>query len=88
LDSIDRLRRRHPYATILDPHESTIEEIYNKLLKGDPITDDELERGIYHFQNICRFLDQCGPVFHLASKESRRVYMELESFRDSRKGRK
>ena len=63
----------------------TIKHIYEDYKTGNPISDDELKRGISFFLDLSQKLIQCGPVFSLAESEAWRIYMELKSYQDARK---
>lgn len=51
--------------------------IYEKVLNGDTLTDDEVRDGIAFHRHLCDDLQALGPVFALAAKESRRVCVTL-----------
>lgn len=59
--------------------------IYEKLRKGDELSDIELRVGIQHFQQLADLAIEAGPVFHLAFVEAQRVASRLREFRDARR---
>lgn len=59
--------------------------IYEKVLDGDTLTDDEVRDGIAFHRNLCDDLHSLGPIFALAAKESRRVYAVLLSYEAARR---
>lgn len=63
---------------------STIEEVYNKFVKGDSLTDVDLEVGISHFRPLGDMLFRSGPVFRLAAQEASRVADRLEDYKRAR----
>ena len=62
--------------------------VYQKFLKGDPFTDQELVQGIEHFKRLERDLRELGPTFKLQADEVMRVWYGLESFHNERTKRK
>lgn len=63
---------------------SVVETVYTKFCNGDPLSDNELDVGIYHFKPMADMLFRSGPVFRLAAQEANRVAMRLEEFKQSR----
>ena len=63
---------------------SVPETIYNKLVKGDPLTDLELAVGIEHFAKMGEMLLKSGPVFRLAGQEALRTADRLSDFQRER----
>ena len=61
--------------------------IYDKLAKGDPLSDTELEVGIEHFGALGKLLAVSGPVFQLATNEAYRVVDRLNSFQFARQNK-
>lgn len=64
-----------------------IAQIYEALNRGDPLTDEDLERGIQHFNTLSKAIVGSGPAFAITSREVTRVVHELESFRWARQHR-
>lgn len=60
-------------------------EIYEKIRKGDTLTDTELELGCEHFQTLERMLCRMGPEWDLARRAAIAEFNKLEDFRWSRK---
>jgi hypothetical protein len=58
--------------------------IYEKYIKGEPLTLNELEHGMYFYQDLADRLVHCGPTFRLAFKEANQVYLTLKSYKDAR----
>ena len=61
-----------------------IEEIYNKFLTGDNLTDEELTLGLEHFQQMADLLLACGPRFVLPCIEAYRVARDMQMFIQNR----
>lgn len=61
-----------------------IQQIYNKKIEGDPITDVEVIDGIKFFKKLADQLVICGPVFRLAFKEANDTYLTLLSYAHAR----
>lgn len=57
---------------------------YQKYLKGDNITDDELLQGYSAFKTAADALIELGPVFSLASDECHRVVYKFKEYIDAR----
>ena len=57
-----------------------IEQIYNKFLVGDSLTDEELALGHEHFQKMADMLLLVGPRFVLPCMEAFRVANDLKQF--------
>lgn len=64
------------------------EQIYNKYLNGDSLTDDELVVGIKHFTELEALCRRAGPVFRLPAYEAYRVHAALSAFQRARKEKK
>ena len=62
-----------------------IDEIYEKLRNGDPLSDEELTIGVAHFSKAADMLRPLGPRFALATDELRRVANVLDDYRNARK---
>lgn len=61
--------------------------IYEKYIKGDILTDEEVSAGISIFKAASDSCIKCGPVFSLAFKEANSVYMRMLDIKEARKGR-
>jgi len=59
---------------------SSIKEIYNKKVEGDPITDEDVLKGLCFFKQLAKDLVLCGPVFRLAFKEANDTYNTFYSY--------
>ena len=59
--------------------------VYDALLAGDAITDDDLEESLYFFRKLSEDLRILGQVFHLAANEAERAYLQLYGFWAERK---
>jgi len=62
-----------------------INDIYEKFLNGDPLSDEELKIGEVHFSTAADLLFPLGPRFDLAQNELRRVANGLNDFIAARK---
>ena len=56
------------------------QEVYEKLRKGDSLTDQDVSYGRTFFRELERKLIACGPVFHLAWMEAARAYRAFDDF--------
>jgi len=63
---------------------TTEEEIYNKYLNGDYITDQELENGIVFFHDLQLKLFSLGKTFRLPAKEANDVFITFCGYKISR----
>lgn len=59
--------------------------IYEKLLNGDSLSDEELEEGIDTFRTLAAKLSSVGPVFALAANEANRAFLQLYGYWSARK---
>ena len=60
-------------------------DIYDKICKGDPLSDTELQVGVEHYSKMAELLMRSGPVFKLASNEANRVAETMISYTNARK---
>jgi len=60
------------------------QEVYEKLRKGDCLSDQDINFGRTYYRELERKLIACGPVFHLAWVEAARVYRAFEDFYQAR----
>ena len=58
--------------------------IYEKYIKGDALTNKELEVGVEFYKDLADKLIQCGPIFRLAYKEANTVFINLAGFQKAR----
>ena len=58
---------------------------YDKICKGDPVSDTELQVGVEHYSKMAELLMRSGPVFKLASNEANRVAETMISYANARK---
>ena len=63
-----------------------IPKIYEKFQTGDRLSDEELEVGIEHFENLWKRTAVSGPLFQLAANEAMRVWNALVGYKRSREG--
>lgn len=63
---------------------SVVETIYTKFIKGNPLTDNELDIGINHFNSMGELLCRSGDVFRLAAQEANRVADRLGYYKRER----
>ncbi len=63
-------------------------EIYEKFTNGDSMRDDEIDAAIVFHKKLSDSLYKLGPTFELSAKESNRVYLAMEGFKQSRKSEK
>ena len=61
--------------------------LYEKVLDGDPMSDNELEQALEFFTRIERDLQALGPRFHLSFAEANRVLRTLRQQHTSRSGK-
>jgi hypothetical protein len=54
--------------------------VYQKYLKGDNISDEELLEGYKAFRNAADVLSELGPVFKLACDEAYRVVNKFSEY--------
>ena len=59
--------------------------IYEKYVKGDSLTDEEVNFGVRHFKALADNLAPLGTVFQLATYEIRRVWYGLETYQLARR---
>lgn len=59
--------------------------IYEKIVRGDPLTDAELVCAEAHFSALAKQLDVLGPHFHFAFVECGRRAWELQCYLQARK---
>lgn len=57
-----------------------IKKVHEKILSGDPFTDQEVLEGMKFFEQLSNDLHKAGPVFMLAAREASRVYTTLNGF--------
>lgn len=55
-------------------------EVYEKYVKGDSLTDQDVSFGRTFYRELAAKLGACGPVFHLAWCEANRVAQAFDSF--------
>lgn len=55
-------------------------DVYDKVLNGDPIGDEELIQAKFFFEDLAAKLVVLGPVFRLAANEATRVHNQLLDF--------
>lgn len=60
-------------------------DIYQALLDGDRLTDEEVEAGFNHFTEMCALLRKSGAAFALAEHEATRMAGKLQLFVEVRK---
>jgi hypothetical protein len=63
---------------------SFTKQIYDKVLKGDALTDHEVYVGIQAFGTLAHDLGQLGDTFKLQAAELRRVEQLLRDFQQAR----
>lgn len=64
------------------------EELRNVVLKisrGDPITDEELKKGIQFLDRLEQDLDVMGPAHSLSRRDVREKLSQLETFQRARR---
>jgi hypothetical protein len=66
-------------------NKPTLDQIYEKFINGDPLTNDDLAIGISGFDTLAAIARQAGPAFSLAAREATRVVIALEDFEAARK---
>lgn len=54
------------------------------LRSGDPISDAELESCIIELEPVVAFLNEAGPIYHLAWKELFFALEQLRQFKEFR----
>lgn len=59
-------------------------KVYEKILNGDSIEDEELKESLVFFKNLSESLHVLGPVFALPAREASRVYHALDDYRCAR----
>ncbi len=62
-------------------------DIYKKFLKGDFLTNAEVNFGVEFFKDLADKLILCGPAFSLAFKETNQLYLRLMDMQAARKGK-
>jgi hypothetical protein len=55
-------------------------EVYEKYLKGDSLTTDEVVSGARHFYTLGRQLNSLGPEFNNAARPLIMAGIQLQSF--------
>lgn len=63
----------------------TLGEIYNKVQRGDTLTDAELELMVATLPPVVHTLKGLGPTFHLAWKELHLLVVQLTGVQTARK---
>ena len=58
--------------------------LIEKIRKGDPITDQELAKGIWHYSTLTDLLREHGDLYHLTWRHAHEELVRLESMRDMR----
>ena len=58
--------------------------LYQKFIRGDALSDEELNQLIYLHESIAFGLNELGPAFHLAWKEVNANLEILNWFEDNR----
>lgn len=58
---------------------------YEKFLNGDPISNYEIDQAVDFHNELANNLSKMGPMFHLAFKESNRVFLVMVEFQQARK---
>lgn len=66
-------------------HREQLADIYQKLLRGDPLTDTELEFGIREFKEVAERLIHFGPTFRLAWRELNEKMLMMKDYQWARK---
>ena len=56
-------------------------DVIEKILVGDPLTDEELDEAIAFYGQLESSLRLLGPTYHLAWIEVQRVYHALRGYR-------
>lgn len=56
------------------------QEVYEKLRKGDSLTDQDVSFGRTFYRELERKLIACGPIFHLAWCEAARLARAFDDF--------
>jgi hypothetical protein len=59
--------------------------VYEKFVRGDSLSDKEVNFGVTFYKDLADKLISCGPTFWLAFKEANQVYMRLEDFQSARR---
>ena len=55
-------------------------DVYEKLVNGAKLTDEDIEIGRTHFRATADHLRLCGPVFRLAWREAQRTADAFDGF--------
>jgi len=58
--------------------------VYRKVIKGDPLTDQEVIQGAQHFEDLAKSVRELGPEFKFAANEIRRTGETLRGFLKAR----
>ena len=61
------------------------QEVYEKLRKGDSLTDQDVSYGRTFFRELERKLIACGPVFHLAWMEAATTARVFDEYYNARR---
>lgn len=61
------------------------QEVYEKLRRGDSLTDQDVSYGRTFFRELERKLIVCGPVFRLAWQEAAQAYRQFDEFYNARR---
>ena len=61
------------------------QEVYEKLRKGDSLTDQDVSYGRTFFRELERKLIACGPVFQLAWQEAAQVSRQFDEYYNARR---
>lgn len=67
--------QKHGMSTMSD-----IKELYEKMSKGDPLTDKELAQYFDFFDDLTNKLLKAGPAFHIAFLHAHKQRQDAEDY--------
>lgn len=67
-------------AHLYEKSMKKIREIYNDIMNGDPISDNELITIMKHFEIVAKCCDELGDIFYLPACEANRRVSELKGY--------